>query len=127
MGTVPPSIDANRPATLPDKIWSIASHLAVLIGGGLFLPLIVYGLMKRSSEFIASNAKEAAAFQISLGIYFMCCLALAAVSSAIFAPLFFGLGICYLVFSAIASFKASLGLCYHYPLTLGFLRKMQIG
>jgi len=122
-----PAIDPQRPATIADKIWCVASHLAVLLGIGFFLPVIVYGMMGESSEFVASNAKEAMMFQVSLIIYFMGGLALAAAFSMIFVPLFFALGIGYLVFSIIASIKASKGQCYHYPITLRLLRSLEVG
>src|SRR6187401_2330606 len=99
-----------------DKIWSMMSHLSALLGVGIVLPLVVYLAMRKESEYVAANAREALNFHISVLIYSLCCIPLVFVLIGI--PLLLLLGIGSLVLAIIATIKASDGLCYHYPLTL---------
>jgi len=60
-----------------DKIWSMLSHLSAFFGVGIILPLVVYLAMRNESEFVATNAKEALNFHISVYLYILCCIPLA--------------------------------------------------
>jgi uncharacterized Tic20 family protein len=42
------------------------SHLSALLGVGFVLPLVVYLAMRKESEYVATNAREALNFHISL-------------------------------------------------------------
>jgi len=99
-----------------DKIWSMLSHLSSLFGMGFILPLVVYLAMRRESEFVATNAREALNFHLSILIYIICCIPLAFVLIGV--PMMIVIGLGSLVFSIIATVKASNGESYHYPLTL---------
>ena len=99
-----------------DKIWSVLSHLSALLGVGFVLPLVVYLAMRKESEYVAANAREALNFHISVLIYALCCIPLVFILIGI--PLLIVLGLGSLVLAIIATIKASDGLCYHYPLTL---------
>lgn len=99
-----------------EKIWTILSHLSSLIGVGIILPLIVYLAMRKDSEYIASNAREALNFHLSILIYSLLCIPLIFVVIGI--PLLIVLGIASLILGIIAAVKASDGGCYRYPLTL---------
>ena len=99
-----------------DKIWSMLSHLSALLGVGFVLPLVVYLAMRHESKYVATNAREALNFHISVLIYALCCIPL--VFLLIGFPLLIVLGFGSLVFAIIATIKASNGLCYRYPLTL---------
>ena len=99
-----------------DKIWSVLSHLSSLMGVGFILPLAVYLIMRKESEYVASNAREALNFHISMLIYSLCCIPLIFILIGI--PLLIGLGIFSLVMGIVAAVKASDGFCYRYPLTL---------
>lgn len=99
-----------------EKIWSILSHLSSLIGVGFILPLVVYLSMKGDSEYVASNAKEALNFHLSLLIYCLCCIPLVFVAIGI--PLLVVIGLASLILAIVAAVKASDGGCYHYPLTI---------
>jgi uncharacterized protein len=117
----PPILNAPPPAPLPprgtDKLWSILSHLSAVIGVGYFIvPLIVYLVMRHESEYVASNAREALNFHISILIYCFCCIPLIFLLIGI--PLIILIGFGSLILSIIAAIKASDGECYHYPLTL---------
>jgi uncharacterized Tic20 family protein len=102
-----------------DKIWSMLSHLSALMGVGFVLPLVVYLAMRRESEYVAVNAREALNFHISVLIYSLCCIPLVFVLIGI--PLLIVLGLGSLVLAIIATIKASNGQCYRYPLTLRFV------
>ena len=99
-----------------DQIWSMLSHLSALLGVGFVLPLVVYLAMRKESEYVAANAREALNFHISVLIYSLCCVPLVLILIGI--PLLFVIGIGSLVLAIIATVKASNGVCYRYPLTL---------
>src|SRR3954462_3802563 len=97
------------------KIWSILSHLSAFMGVGFILPLVVYLVMRKESEYVAANAREALNFHISLLIYAICCVPLVFVLIGI--PLLIALGITGFVLAIVAAVKAGDGYTYHYPLT----------
>ena len=99
-----------------DKIWSMLSHLSALLGVGIVLPLVVYLAMRKESEYVATNAREALNFHISVLIYAVCCIPLVFILVGV--PLLLVIGLGSLVLSIIATIKASDGQCYRYPLTL---------
>ena len=111
-----PLTDAPLAPKGSDKIWSMLSHLSALLGVGFVLPLVVYLAMRKGSEYVASNAREALNFHISVLIYALCCVPLVFILVGI--PLLMVLGLGSLVLAIIATVKASNGSCYHYPLTL---------
>lgn len=114
----------EQPPALPPsgnhKIWSILSHLSGFIGVGFLLPLVVYFAMRKESEYVAHNAREALNFHLSLLIYCICCIPLIFVIVGI--PLLILLGLFSVVLSIIGAVKASEGYCYDYPLTIPFFR-----
>jgi len=99
-----------------DKIWSILSHLSALLGVGFILPLVVYLAMRKESEYVAANAREALNFHISVFIYGICCIPLVLIIIGI--PLLIGLVIASFVLAIIAAVRASDGECYRYPFTI---------
>ena len=111
-----PLTDAPLAHKGSDKIWSMLSHLSALLGVGFVLPLVVYLAMRKESEYVASNAREALNFHISVLIYALCCIPLVFVLVGI--PLLIVLALGSLVLAIIATIKASDGHCYRYPLTL---------
>lgn len=99
-----------------DRIWSMLSHLSALLGVGFLLPLVVYLAMRKESEYVATNAREALNFHISVLIYSVCCIPLVFILIGI--PLLVVLGLGSLILAIIATIKAADGQCYRYPLTL---------
>lgn len=99
-----------------DKIWSMLSHLSALLGVGILLPLVVYLAMRKESEYVAANAREALNFHLSILIYSLCCLPLVLIVIGI--PLLLVIAVGSLVLAVIATVKASNGESYRYPLTL---------
>lgn len=102
--------------TSEEKLWMILSHLSILLGVGLVLPLVVYLVKKDTSPLVAHHAKEALNFQISVVLSSFACVLLSLFVVGFF--LMFGLVVASMVFSLIASIKASEGVFYRYPLTL---------
>ena len=111
-----PLTDAPLAPKGTDKIWSMLSHLSALLGVGFLLPLVVYLAMRKESEYVATNAREALNFHITVLIYGLCCIPLVFILIGI--PLLIVLGLGSLVLAIIATVKASDGQCYRYPLTL---------
>ena len=111
-----PLTDAPLAPKGSDKIWSMLSHLSALLGVGFLLPLVVYLAMRKESEYVATNAREALNFHITVLIYGLCCIPLVFILIGI--PLLIVLGLGSLVLAIIATVKASDGQCYRYPLTL---------
>jgi uncharacterized Tic20 family protein len=103
-----------------DKIWSMFSHLSMLLGVGIILPLVVYLAMRKESDYAAQNAKEALNFHISIYIYAICCIPLAFIVIGI--PMLIVLGIGSVILAIVATVKASDGGCYRYPLNLRLVR-----
>ena len=112
----PPLTDAPLVHRGSDKIWSMLSHLSALLGVGFVLPLVVYLAMRKESDYVAANAREALNFHISVLIYTLCCIPLVFIVVGI--PLLIVLGLGALMLAIIATVKAADGLCYRYPLTL---------
>lgn len=105
-----------------DKIWSILSHLSVLLTPvlGIVLPLVVYLAMRRESLYLTTNAREALNFHLSLLIYGLCCWPLMFILIGF--PLLILLWVLSWILAIVAAVKASNGACYHYPLTLPLVR-----
>ena len=112
----PPLTDAPLAPKGSDKIWSMLSHLSALLGVGFVLPLVIYLAMRKESEYVATNAREALNFHISVLIYTLCCIPLVFLLVGI--PLLIVLGLGSLVLAILATIQAADGLCYRYPLTL---------
>jgi uncharacterized protein len=103
-----------------DKIWSMFSHLSMLLGMGIILPLVVYLAMRKESEYLAQNAREALNFHISIYLYAFCCIPLTLIIIGV--PLLLLLALFSLIMAIVATVKASDGACYRYPLNLRFIR-----
>ena len=115
-GNVPPS----PPPKGNDKIWTVLSHLSFFLGVPFILPLVVYLVMRKESEYVAENAREALNFHISVLIYLLCCIPLCFVLIGFFCAAVVGISM--YVLSIIATIKASDGGCYRYPLTLRLIQ-----
>ena len=110
--TVPPSPSPKG----NDKLWAVLSHLSFFLGVPFILPLVVYLVMRKESEYIAENAREALNFHISVLIYGVCCIPLVLIIIGV--PLLILIGVSSLILAVVAAVVASDGLCYRYPLTL---------
>ncbi len=103
-----------------DKLWIILSHVSLLLGVGVILPLVVYLVKKDSSAVVAEHAKEALNFHISIYIYAAVCVILVFVIIGFF--LLIALSLASLVLAIIACVKASEGTLFRYPMTLRLVK-----
>ena len=119
METNPPMLPQAPPPQPPaepaddDQIWIVLSHLSLLLGLGILLPLIVYLVKKDESPRISHHAKEALNFHISIMICSLACGI-----TCIGLPLLPVIIIGGMVFSVIAAVNDSDPVPYRYPLTL---------
>ncbi len=116
--STPPPISAP-PVTGNDRLWIILSHISMILGVGLLLPLIVYLWKKTESFTVADHAKEALNFHLSVFIYTLACIPLCFIFIGI--PLIFAIAIGGFVLSIIGTIKASDNILYRYPLTIRFI------
>jgi uncharacterized Tic20 family protein len=107
-----------------DKIWAILSHVSGFLGVPFILPLVIYLAMKKESAYVASNAREALNFHLSLIIYGIGCglVALTVIGLPVAVILCAILAIASLVFSIIAAIRANEGSVYVYPLSLRLIK-----
>jgi uncharacterized protein len=108
-----PSPQPSPPSRDDDQLWIIFSHLSLLLGVGIILPLIIYLVKKDESPRVSHHAKEALNFHISIVIYSFACGI-----TCIGLPLLPFIIIGGMVFSIIAAMNASAPIPYRYPLTL---------
>lgn len=114
----PPAIQSAPPPppaapSSDEQLWIVFSHISILLGIGILLPLIVYLVKKDESPRIAEHAKEALNFHISILIYSLACAI-----TCIGIPLAIIIGIGAMVYAIIAAVKASDPVPYRYPLTM---------
>jgi hypothetical protein len=96
-----------------EQLWIVFSHISLLLGIGILLPLIVYLVKKDDSPRVADHAKEALNFHISILIYSFAC-GITCIASPLIPVIVIG----GFVFGIIAALKASDPIPYRYPLTL---------
>jgi uncharacterized Tic20 family protein len=107
------------------KTWGMLCHLSALAGiiipfGFILGPLVVWLVKKQEYPFVEDQGKEALNFQISMAIYLVGALLLCfVIIGLIILPV---VAIADLVFTIIASIKASNGEPYRYPLTIRFIK-----
>jgi len=119
MSTPPPL--SSPPPALPkpssdDRLWIILSHISMMIGVGLILPLVVYLWKKPDAPLVADHAKEALNFHISLFIYSLACIPLIFIFIGI--PILILIGLTGFILGIIGTVKASENILYRYPLTI---------
>lgn len=100
-----------------DQLWIVFSHISLLLGIGIVVPLIIYLVKKDESEQIAHHSREALNFHISIIIYSLICAI-----TCIGIPLIFVITIGGIVVSIIAAVKSSDAVPYRYPLTLRLVK-----
>ena len=102
-----------------DKLLAILCHVSFFLGVGFILPLIIYLVKRRESDFAAAHAKEVLNFHLSLIIYFICTIPLVFILIA--SPIFMALGLMATICAIVAAIRASEGGFYFYPLTIRFI------
>ena len=107
-----------------ERLWATFAHLSGLLGwiipmGNVVAPLIIWLWQKEKSLFVATQAKEALNFQITVTI--------AATASVMLMYVLIGflligiVGLYALVIMIIAAVKANRGRPYRYPLSFRFI------
>lgn len=99
-----------------DRLLVVLSHLSILLGVGILLPLIVFLVKKEDSPAVATQACEALNFHISVIFYALACIPLVFVIIGV--PLLIGLSVAVLVLSIVAAVRASENVPWRYPLTI---------
>lgn len=114
---LPQAPKSPAPGGDDDHLWIIFSHLSILLGVGLVVPLIVYLVKKETSPKVTHHAREALNFHISIMIYSFVCAV-----TCIGIPLVFVIAVGGIVLAIIAATKASDPVLYEYPLTLRLVK-----
>lgn len=100
------------------KNMAMLCHLLGIVG--FIAPLVIWLIEKDKHRFVDEHGRAAMNYQISLMIYYAVC--------GLLCPLFIGLvllpvlTILHLVFSIIASVRASKGKLWRYPIAISFLK-----
>jgi hypothetical protein len=120
----PPSHDEIR-ARNDANMWATFSHLGGLIGTAMpplniIIPLVIWLSNRDRFPFVDDQGKEALNFQISITLYAIICMiavifVIGILGFLILVPLS-------IVFSLIATVKASQGEYYRYPLTIRLVK-----
>lgn len=120
-----------------ERQWAMLAHLSALLGyllttgwggsvGGFLGPLIVWSMKKDTMPFVDQQGKEALNFSISICIAFALLFAFTimtlGIGILITFPAFLLVCLYALVFTIIASIKASEGVAYRYPITLRLIK-----
>ena len=99
-----------------DKLWIVLSHLSILFGVGLLLPLVVYLVRKDSSPDVRHHAAEALNFHLTVVLYTFIGALLVLVLIGI--PMLAALALAVLILSIVAAVQGAEGVRYRYPLTI---------
>jgi len=121
-----PPAAPGTPPTQDERTWGMIAHLSafaffIVPPIGIILgPLIVWLVKRDQTVFVATQAKEALNFNISVVIGAVVCWILLFVLIGFL--LFVALGISWLALTIIAAIKASEGVAYRYPVSLRLVR-----
>jgi uncharacterized protein len=121
---------SSAPGTVPtdnERTWAMLAHLAALFGllvpviGNALGPWLVWLSKRDESPFVASQAREAVNFNLTVSLAAILCslLMLVFVGFLLGSALF----IAWLVLTLVAAIKASEGEEYRYPFSLHFLHR----
>lgn len=120
-----------------ERQWAMFAHLSALLGGivtagwagslGCFVgPLVIWLVKKDTMPFVDDQAKESLNFNITVAIVFFVLLMLTlftlGLGLIVTVPLFFVVGIAWLVLTILASVKANEGVAYRYPFALRLIK-----
>jgi uncharacterized protein len=108
-----------------DRTWGSLAHLAALCGmlipfGSLLGPLIIWRTRGQRTPFVGDQALEALNFNISVALAFLACLALVWLFVGIL--MVFALALYWMLMTVVATFRASEGRAYRYPITLRLIK-----
>ena len=133
----PPSPPVTGTPSAEERQWAMFAHLSALLGAiltgafgggwGCFIgPLVIWLIKKDTMPFVNDQGKEALNFNITVAIAFVVLFLLSVMTFGIgliiAIPLWFIIGIGWLVFTIIAAIKANEGVLYRYPFTLRLVK-----
>lgn len=128
----PVDADPGAPQSEDDRNMAVIAHASGIIGAlgvgwiGWIGPLIVYLMKQKDSHYVATQAKEALNFQITMLLFGLALGALAILTCGIALPIVIPLAfippILQIVFGIIATLKVKDGHFYRYPLTIRLIR-----
>ena len=136
-GQVGQTVSAAGVIDPQQRQWAMFAHLSALLGGlltaawggslGCFIgPLVIWLVKKDTMPFVDDQAKEALNFNITVAIIFLVLFLMTiftlGIGIIITGPLFFIVGIAWLVLTIVAAIKANDGVAYRYPLTLRLVK-----
>jgi uncharacterized Tic20 family protein len=124
-GGNPPGRD-SAPPSQDERTWGMLAHLSAFLGlifpviGAILAPWGIWIARRERSSFVASHAKEALNFNISVAIGWVICWALTylLIGFLLAIVIFFG----WLVLTILAGIKAGEGAPYRYPLALRLVK-----
>lgn len=133
----PPSEPIGGDIPAEERTWAMFAHLSALAGAlftvsfgrgwACFLgPLVIWLVKKDSMPFVADQAKEALNFNITVAVASLALWVLSLITFGIgliiAIPLWFVIGIGWLVLTIIAGVKANEGVRYRYPFALRLIK-----
>lgn len=133
----PPEDPLGGIPSAEERQWAMFAHLSALLGAivtgafgggwGCFIgPLVIWLIKKDTMPFVNDQGKEALNFNITVAIAFVVLFLLSVMTFGIgliiAIPLWFIIGIVWLVFTIIAAIKANEGTLYRYPFTLRLIK-----
>ena len=119
---------ASNPLGLDDRVLATLAHASGIIGMltvgilGFLGPLVIYLMCQETSKFVASQAKEALNFQISLLFLSVAVMLLSLLTCGFAIPLILVVPVMQLVFGIIAPIQVWSGKKYLYPLTIRIIK-----
>jgi uncharacterized protein len=119
---------ASNPLGLDDRTLAMLAHASGIIGMftvgilGFLGPLVIYLMCQETSKFVASQAKEALNFQISLLLLSVAMVLLSLLTCGFALPLVFVVPAMQLIFGIIAPMQVWSGKNYRYPLTIRIIK-----
>lgn len=120
------SIETPSKQQVPSYTTGIFCHLLGFVSflgipfGNIIAPLVLWLLKRAEDPFVDVCGKEAVNFQITISLYFtLSAVLIYAKIGILLLPL---VVIFQVIYTIVASIKASEGQCYRYPLTIRFIR-----
>lgn len=119
---------ASTSLPLDDRTLATIAHASGLVGMftvgtlGFLGPLVIYLMYQQTSSFVASQAKEALNFQISLLLLTVAITLVGMVTCGIAIPLLLAVPAMQLIFGIIAPMQVWSGKSYRYPLTIRLVK-----
>lgn len=117
---LPDPDDGPSQPDVNDRLLAVLSHVSLLLGFGLIVPLVLFLIMKDQSAFVNRHSKEALNFHITVTIATIVCIPLCFILIGFLLILVIALGA--IVLAILATIEAAQDRDYQYPVTLRLVR-----